>query len=62
MHKHETIMMTRFLMILCRAPRHPPGKGVVRMVGIIFHLFLWLLSPIEGEVTYVIKMSEGGSK
>ena len=40
MHKHETIMMTRFLMILCRAPRHPPGKeDVVKSVGIIFYLF-----------------------
>ena len=55
-------MITRFSIIFYRAPRRPPGKGVVRMVGIIFHLFLWLLSPIEGEVTYVIKMSEGGSK
>ena len=55
-------MITRFSIIFYRAPRHPPGKGVVRMIGIIFHLFLWLLSPIEGEVTYVIKMSEGGSK
>ena len=40
MHKHETIMMTRFLMILCRAPRHPPGKeDVVKSVGVIFYLF-----------------------
>ena len=42
-----------------RAPRHPPGKeGVVKMVGINFHLFLWLLSPIGGEAAYVVKMSE----
>ena len=41
MHKHET--MTRFLMILCRAPRHPPGKeDVVKSVGIIFYLFEWV--------------------
>ena len=58
MHKHETIMMTRFLMILCRAPRHPPGKeDVVKSVGIIFLLVLWL-SPTGGEATYVVKMSE----
>ena len=59
MHKHETIMMTRFLMILCRAPRHPPGKeGVVKSVGVIFYLFLWLMSPTGGEATYVVIMSE----
>ena len=40
MHKHKTIMITRFLMILCRAPRHPPGKeDVVKSVGVIFYLF-----------------------
>ena len=40
MHKHETIMMTRFLMILCRALRHPPGKeDVIKSVGVIFYLF-----------------------
>ena len=59
MHKHETIMITRFLMILCRAPRHPPGKeGVVKSVGVIFYLFFWLRSPTGGEATYVVKMSE----
>ena len=52
-------MITRFSIIFCRAPRHPPGKeGVVKMVGIIFHLFLRLLSAIGGEATYVVKMSE----
>ena len=51
-HKHETIMMTKFSMILCRAPCHPSGKeGVVKLVGIFFYLFLWLLSPIEGKAT-----------
>ena len=46
-------------MILCRAPRHPPGKeGVVKWVGINFHLFLSLLSHIGGEATYIVKMSE----
>ena len=59
MHKHETIMITRFLMILCRPPRHPPGKvGVVKSVGVTFYLFLWLMSPTGGEATYVVKMSE----
>ena len=39
-HKHETIMITRFLTILCRAPRHPMGKaGVAKSVGIIFTCF-----------------------
>ena len=52
-------MITRFSIIFGRAPRHPPGKeGVVKMVGINFHLFLWLLSPIGGEAAYVVKMSE----
>ena len=51
-HKHETIMMTKFLMILCIAPCHPSRKeGVIKLVGIFFYLFLWLLSPIEGEAT-----------
>ena len=46
-------------MILCRAPRHLPGKeSVVKLVGIIFLLFLWLLSPMGGKTSYVIKMSE----
>ena len=46
-------------MILCRAPRHPPGEeGVVKWVGINFHLFLSLLSHIGGEATYIVKMSE----
>ena len=46
-------------MILYRAPRYLPGKeSVVKLVGIIFLLFLWLLSPMGDETTYVIKMSE----